>query len=182
MRHAYADFRLTVSGPLLDFAPATALAAARLVYAACWLLMSRLEEESQLEQMLVSPAPPRSPAEHLSADLVLRFLVQTHRRARAHNPSDKLTTLLADMLRRWPLTGVLADLEDGPLIPVDFGGHGGLMMLYAERFAAHPHPAWAPTAKGLEYLELVCGALGKDRTKWSQPLVPPTGRTMSTYE
>ena len=165
LHRAFADHRLTVSGPLLDFAPATALAAARLVYAASWLLISRAEQESELDRLLVSPPPPRSPSEHFSADLVLRFLVHIHRRSRAHDPADRLTSLLADLLRRWPLTGVLADLDDMALTPVDFSDHGGLMMLYAERFVAHPKSGWEPTGKGLEYLELVCNAIGKDIDK-----------------
>jgi hypothetical protein len=138
------------------------VAAAALVWRACWFLLSRNEPETELERLLVLPGPARTAAEHLSADLTLRFLPQVHRRARAHSPSDKLTTLLADLLLRWPLAGVLADLDDGPLTPPTFDDHPGLLMLYAERLAAHHKPAWIPKGLGRDYLELVYDDLGKD--------------------
>jgi hypothetical protein len=165
LKRAFATYQLTIAGPPVEFAPDTASHAGRLLYAAAWLLLSRSETESELEQLLAQPRPPRSPAEHLGADLTLRYLPQVYRRAKAHNPSDRLTTMLAEILRQWPLSGILADLEDGPKNTVDFGGHPGLMMLYAERFIAHPRPAWLPKGELLTYLELVRHSLGKDPAK-----------------
>src|SRR5262249_54286450 len=102
------------------------------------------------------------PAAHLSADLTLRFLAPIHRRARGRDPADRLTSLLADILRRWPLSGVLADVEDEPLTSPDWGGHAGLWMLYAERLAQNEKPAWVPRESGLEFVQLVYAELGKD--------------------
>ena len=79
----YADYRLEVAGPLIDFHPATALAAGELVCQACWFLVNHQEPERELERALVMPGPPAAASHHLSADLVLRFLPQIHRRARA---------------------------------------------------------------------------------------------------
>jgi MoxR-vWA-beta-propeller ternary system domain bpX4 len=161
LEHAFSSYRLGLAGPLLDFDAAVAQAAAAVVCNASWFQVSRNEPESELERLLTFPGPPRTPAEHISADLVLRFLPQVHRRAKAHNPSDRLTELVAEVLRRWPLSGVLADIEEAPLTPLGFGGHPGLLMLYAERFAKHEKAAWIPSGPGLEYCELVFGELGK---------------------
>lgn len=155
LRRTFADHRLGVAGPAIDFDAGIALAAAALVCRACWFLVSRAEPEAELERTLVLPGPPRTPAQHLSADLTLRLLPQVHRRARAHNPADKLTMLLADVLRRWPLSGVLADVDEEPHTPPDFAGHHGLWLLYVERLAQHERAAWVPEGPGLEYWELV---------------------------
>jgi hypothetical protein len=158
----YADYRLRVAGPAINFDPGAAQAAATLVYRACWFLLSRDEPESELDRLLKLPAPACSPAAHLSADLVLRFLPQVHHRAKAHNPADRLTALLADVLRRWPLSGVLADVDEGPLTAITFDDHPGLFMLYVERLAQHEKPAWIPHGPDVAYLELVYSELGKD--------------------
>jgi len=110
------------------------------------------------------PGAPDAPAAHLSADLVLRFLPQVHRRARALDPADPLVMILERVLRQWPLSGVLADVLEGPVTPPDFGGHAGLLFLYAERLARHEKPAWLPTGPGREYAEVVWAELGKDAT------------------
>jgi hypothetical protein len=157
---AFADHHLGVAGPAIDFDAGSALAAAALVCQACWFLVSRDEPEAELERCVVLPGSPRTPAQHLSADLTLRLLPQVHRRARARNPADKLTTILADVLRRWPLSGVLADVDEPPQPPPDFG-HPGLWLLYAERLAQHEKPAWVPEGPGLEYWELVRHAAGR---------------------
>ncbi len=47
------------------------------------------------------------------ADLMLRYLPQILRRARGLDPSDPLVELLANILRRWPLSGVLSDVDEG---------------------------------------------------------------------
>jgi hypothetical protein len=161
LERAYSSHRLGLAGSLLDFDAAVAQAAAAVVCNACWFLASRNEPESELERLLTFAGPPRSPAEHYSADLVLRFLPQVHRRAKAQNPSDRLTGLVADILRCWPLSGILADLDEAPLTSLDFGGHPGLLMLYAERFALHEKTAWIPSGTALEYFELVYAELGK---------------------
>jgi hypothetical protein len=163
LQRAYDAYQLEIAGPLIAFEPKIALAAAVLVHNACWFLVSRDETEAQLKEVLVFPDSPRSPSAHLSADLLLRFLPQVHRRAKAHNPVDALAVLLADVLRRWPLSGVFADLPEGPLAPLDFGGHPGLQILYAERLAEHEKPNWAPPpGRVLECAEMVYEELGKD--------------------
>src|SRR5262249_44883443 len=106
---AYGDYRLNIAGPLIEFDRGTAVASAQLVHRAGWYRPNRAEQEADLRDRLVLPGPPVTPAEHLSADLVLRYLPQIHRRAHALAPADVLPGLLAGVLRRWPLTGVLSD-------------------------------------------------------------------------
>jgi len=154
LRRAHAQEVLEVAGPPLDFQPRPALAAAELVRQACWFLVHRGEPPEEVERRL-KLEPPESPGDHLSADLALRYLPQVYRRARALAPDDGLTLRLAEVLRQWPLSGVLSDVPDAPLTPLDFGHHPGLLLLYAERLARHEKPEWLPAAKGLEYLELV---------------------------
>jgi hypothetical protein len=162
LTRAFADYQLDVAGPCLPFAPATALAAAELVADACWFLVNHDKPEVELEKRLVMSGPPRSASEHLSADLLLRFLAQIHRRARRVNPADALTNSLAAVLRQWPLAGVLSDVEEPPLTPLDFEGHRGLLLLYAERLAQNNKHAWIPEGPGLEYVQMVWTTLGKD--------------------
>jgi hypothetical protein len=139
-----------------------AVAAAATVHAACWFLVNRAQPAADMDGLLLLATSPCSPAAHLSADLVLRFLPQVYRRAKAADPADRLATQLADILRHWPLSGVLADIDEPPVVAPAFDGHPGLCMLYAERLARHEKPAWLPRRAGLEYLELVYQDLGKD--------------------
>jgi hypothetical protein len=164
LKSAFEDYRLNVAGPVIPFDPEAALGAAEVVRQACWYLLNHAEQESELRQQLALPGPPTTPAQHLSADLVLRYLPQIHRRARALAPADVLPGLLADVLRRWPFTGVLADIEDEPLTPLDLGGHPGLMLLYAERLAEHEKAAWFPHGRPLEYVDWVYQGLGKEKS------------------
>jgi hypothetical protein len=159
---AYADYQLQVARPPLDFDGPIALAAAELVRQASWFLVSHEQPPEELDRRLTMPGPPRSAAQHLSADLVLRLLPQVHRRARAIDPADPLPGLLATVLRQWPLSGVLSEVEEGPTAGLDFHGHPGLMLLYAERLACHEKPAWVPDGSGFEYVDLVWREMGKD--------------------
>jgi hypothetical protein len=162
LRRAFEIHRLHVAGPVIEFDLKTALAAAQLMHWASWLLVSRAESDAEMEEVLRLPGPPRSPRQHLSADLLLRLLPTVHRRARALNPADRLATLLTEVLRGWPLSGVLSDVEEGPTTPLDFGEHPGLLLLYSERLARHEKPAWVPTGPAAEYVELVWAEGRKD--------------------
>jgi hypothetical protein len=157
---AYADYRLDVAGPTIPFDGPAALTAAERLLWACWFLVQRSEPAEEVERRLPAGAAPSSAAEHLSFDLVGRFLAQAHRRARALAPDDALTRRLELLLRTWPLTGVLADVGAGPRAPIELGGHPGLRLLYAERLADHLRPAWVPDGPAREYVELVFAERG----------------------
>jgi hypothetical protein len=119
---------------------------------------------SDLEKRLKMPALSSvTSSQHLSADLMLRYVPQILRRARGLDPADPLIEILASILRCWPLSGVLSDLDEGPLVPLDFGGQAGLSLLYAERLVGNDRPAWRPEPPGQtwEYYELVLQQHGR---------------------
>jgi hypothetical protein len=157
LESAYAMHALDVAGPPIPFDAGIALAAAEGVRHACWLLVNRDGPEEEIDRRLRLPGPAASAAQHLSADLTLRYLAQVHRRALALSPEDRLAAALADLLRHWPLSGVLSDVAEAPMGDLTFGGHDGLLLLYAERLAAHEKPAWVPPGRGAEFLDLVLG-------------------------
>jgi hypothetical protein len=161
LQSAFEDYRLAVAGPLIDFDGEAAFAAGELLQWACWYLLNRQEPPTELETRLNAPRLPSSPAQHLSADLVLRLLPQVARRARALAPADPLTAHLEKVLRQWPLTGVLSDVAEGPLTPLEFGQHPGLLLLYAERLASNPKPAWFPQGRAFEFAQLVFAQRGQ---------------------
>jgi hypothetical protein len=162
LRQAYDAYVLSLAGPALTFDAQIALSAGRLVLAASWYFLNPGLLIEEPKKTLSMPSPPAKPEDHLSADLVLRFLPTLHRRAKSLMPNDPLPQALEQMLRQWPLSGVLADIDDPPLTPVDFGEHAGLQFLYAERLAQHERPGWFPAGRGIQYVELVWQQLGKD--------------------
>jgi hypothetical protein len=166
---AHADARLDLAGPPLPFDAPAALAAAAFVWRACWFVLQRSEPDEEVERTLQLPAPPRLAAEHLAADLTLRFLPQVHRRARGTDAADLLTARLTQALRQAPLSGVLADIEEGPLASVELGGHPGLLLLYAERLADNPRPAWVGAGLVRPYVDLAFAERG---LVVPEPLVP----------
>jgi hypothetical protein len=139
---------LSVAGPAIAFDPLVACAAADLLRQASWALVNHDERASELEKRLKMPGPPQTPSHHLSADLTLRYLPQILRRARGLDRSDPLVAILARVLRMWPLSGVLSDVDEGPIVPLDFGGHAGLLLLYAERLFGNDRPSWRPMPSG----------------------------------
>ncbi len=141
LREAFAAYALDVAGPPVPFDAEVAVAAAVALVEGCWRLVGERADAPPPADRL---GRPRSPAAHLSADLTLRFLPAVYRRARPRGDDDPLARWSEAILRRWPLSGVLAGLPDGPAAPPDFHGHPGLALLYAERLADHPHPAWVP--------------------------------------
>ena len=157
----YADYRLDVAGPLLPFHRESAIQAAECLRSACWFLVDRTAEPTEAGAAAALPAPAGNAAQHLSVDLIFRFLPPVYYRARAISPDDVLTRALAKLLRQWPLSGVLADVAEKPLTPLDFGAHAGLQMLYAERLADRPRPEWMPEGPPLEYVNLVLSERGQ---------------------
>lgn len=169
LEKAYRTYQLDIAGPSLDFRAEVAIAAAELIRAACWYQVQHDEPAEAVQRRLTLPVP-RSPADHLTGDLLLRYLPQVHRRARAISPTDPLVEIVTKVLREWPLSGVLADVADAPLTPLDFGGHPGLMMLYAERLFRHPKNEWLPTGPAREYVELVFRDHGQEGSAFLRPL------------
>ncbi len=139
---------LSVAGPDISFDLDVACAAAELVRQAAWAVVCRDARVADLARRLTMPMNPSTPSHHLSADLLLRYLPQIARRARGFDPSDPLIGLLTTILRKWPLSGVLSDVREGPNVRPDFGGHPGLLLLYAERLIGNDRPSWRPDPPG----------------------------------
>ncbi len=148
--------QLSVAGPAIPFDGAVGYSAAEVLRQASWALLNHNDRISQLKKLLSMPIQPATPAHHLSADLMLRYLPQVLKRARGLDPSDPLIGLLEDVLRRWPLSGVLSDVIEPPLGSLEFAGHPGLLLLYSERLVANDRHAWRPAqrAPGCAYYEL----------------------------
>jgi len=155
LAQTFERYRLDLAGPPIEFEPSVALAASQLLWGSAIALVDHSEAPSALAYGLTMHRPPRTPSEHLSGDLLLRFLPQIHRRARASNPVDPLLDLLAQVLCQWPLSGVLAGLEQSPTSPLGFSGHHGLLMLYAERWLQHQKTSWRSEGITEEYLEWI---------------------------
>jgi hypothetical protein len=158
---AFARVRLDVAGLPVEFDTTIALAAGELLWQACWFLLNRSEPPADVERQIDMPQTPQTAADHLSADLTLRYLPYVHRRARAAAPDDVLTGRLALLLRRWPLSGVLSDVVEGPQADLGFAGHPGLLLLYAERLIQNRKPAWVPVdGEARAYADLIFAEFG----------------------
>jgi hypothetical protein len=61
------------------------------------------------------------------------------------------------------------------LTSLELADHTGLLLLYAERWSRNPKPAWLPSGRGRDYLELVWSELGKDVAALPQPAADVAG-------
>jgi hypothetical protein len=157
LAEAFETSLLSMAGPPVEFDAQVAIAGAEFVRQASWALVNRDDRLADLRKRVMMPGSPTTPAHHLSADLMLRHAPQLMKRAQGLDATDPLVELCGEVMRRWPLSGVMSDLEVGPEAPLDFSSHPGLLLLYAERLAANDRPAWRPdqSSKAWEYYELV---------------------------
>ena len=142
LRDAFRLHSLDLAGPAVPFDAETALRAAVVLADSCWRLVGSAPADPTPDRL----GRPQSPSTHLSADVTLRFLPAVYCRARPRGDDDPLARWIEGVLRRWPLSGVLAGLPGGPEVSPDFGGHPGLALLYAERLVERPVAAWVPPA------------------------------------
>ena len=125
---------------------------------ACWVLVS----EDTAAKLPTLTLPTQSATDHFSADLILRFLPSVYRRALARADRTALADDIETVLRRWPLSGVLADLEGEPTGDTAFDGHAGLQLLYAERLVKSARPGWLPKdGRAREWLERIFSERGR---------------------
>lgn len=154
---AFDAYRLDIAGTAIEFDAATAIEVSSIVIRTGWALVNHDLPDAEMRRWVSMSHRPMNPSQHLTADLLFRFLPQLHRRALVHRGAEPLAERLGAILREWPLSGVLANLEIGPEQPPAFYGHFGLMQLYAERWASHRNPQWRPDAALDQHVELVLG-------------------------
>ena len=162
LHDAYRRHALSLAGPALPLAEETAWQAAELLAAACWKLVSDSTTEPLPNLMVRQP----SAADHLSADLTMRYLPSVYRRAMVRELTVPLAAELENVLRFWPLSGVLADLDDEPSTLPEFDGHPGLQLLYAERLVKTAQAGWVPK-----------GGLARE---WAERVFHERGRSLPT--
>lgn len=138
LRAAFDRHALDVAGPPVAFDAAAAVGGAIVLARACWQLVGGDPEPLDVG------ANPATASAHLSTDVTLRFLSVVFRRARARSVEGEPAVGLDRLLRVWPLSGVLADLDGEPITPPDFDGHPGLQLLYAERLVVTARAGWVP--------------------------------------
>lgn len=155
LESAFRTVALDVAGPPVSYLPEVATAAALVLAEGCWAVSGGDPPRAKLGE-------PDSTSAHLSADVVLRLLPAVYSRAKARGPDDDVARWAAEILRRFPLSGVLADLAEPPVGELQFADHPGLQMLYAERLAEHPKAGWIPqTGEGCERVEVAFAARGR---------------------
>src|SRR3954470_7002813 len=79
LARAFAEYRLDVAGPPIDFDPESALAAGLFTARACWFAVTRDDPPEQVAALLPAIPEPATPATHLSIDLTLRYAVTVYR-------------------------------------------------------------------------------------------------------
>ncbi len=148
-----------VAGPPIEFDFEAASTSAEFLRQSSWALVNHDERMADLKKRLNMPGSPRTPSQHLSADLTLRYLPQVLKRARGLNPDDPLVECLTSVLRRWPLSGALSDVVEAPIERTELGSHPGLLLLYAERLVKNDRSGWRPERSTLawEYYQLAGG-------------------------
>jgi len=137
---AFVQRSLSLAGPHLDFSREVAWQASLRLADACWRLVGAASDEPLTDIV----ADGATAADHYSVDLTLRFLPSVLRRAGARSHAATLAADIERVLRLWPLSGVLADLDGEPTVAPDFAGHPGLQLLYAERLVKTGRVGWVP--------------------------------------
>ena len=165
LRTALAIAALQLTGPLLQGSLPILVQAVPVVYRLARRFLHAEPEPAANDPTLRMPAGPRSAADHLAGDVAFRFLPGLYQRVVSRDPEDELVEAIKNVLRQWPLSGVLADITEPPATPIDFEGHPGLGFLYAERLAARERSAWMPTGAALDCLDVVYQSLGKTRSE-----------------
>lgn len=152
LEHAFKRYSLDLAGPPSRLDLSIAERAADVTRRACWLTLSNVEDEDEIKHIMRFEGTPQNAAQHLSADLCLRFLPRIHNRLRAAKPDDAVVGIIENILKRWPLSGILCDIA-APPVAINLHNEA-VMQLYAQRFLQHPKDNWKPTDKALEHIEL----------------------------
>ena len=161
LKSALRDQSLALAGPPIVGSLESLIPAMQVTYRFGRRTLHPETTPAESDASLKMPQPPRSPEEHLGADLAFRFLPGLLQRLLTRDPGDELAAALKKLLREWPLSGVLADIPEAPTSPLNFGGHLGVRFLYAERLADRERAGWQPPVEDSDGLDLVYQTLGR---------------------
>lgn len=106
LREEYTREVLNFPGVAPSFEPEAAVWAARIVFNASQLLLSREKDEKDLVELLPDHPGAMTPGAILSADLCLRCLPDVIEKAKDINPDDPLIGLLEEILQQWHYSGI----------------------------------------------------------------------------
>ncbi len=154
LEHWAKNQALHIPGQPLAVDRTVMLAGLDIVHRAAWFFLHPEETLPEEAAQTWLPGIPRTPAEHFSGDLALRFLAGLWHRTQ-NRERGPLVHTIENILRRWPLSGVLTRIGDPPEVAADFAGHPGLGYLYAERLARNFRPNWMPALSAMPALEVV---------------------------
>jgi hypothetical protein len=132
LREEYATEALNFPGLAPSFESGAAVWAAKVVFNASQLLLSREKDVQDIVELLAPYSGEMTPAAILSADLCLRCLPDIITKAREINPDDPLIGSLEDLLLVWHYSGIgyfRGDLSDLSAIL----GDDCLRLLYIDR-------------------------------------------------
>jgi hypothetical protein len=120
---------------LPPFDATAAVYGARALYGACQLLTFRDFTEADLAGAIAIPPARPNPVEHFSVDLLMQFLPDVVRLAKAAAPQDPLVARLLELGRRWPLSSVgIANIGRVDASPLK--ENSALWRLYPDRVLA----------------------------------------------
>lgn len=160
LRSVLAAQHLHLPGPPLEPCLPILVEAVQVLYRLAWEILHGPSPDADADPSLRMQRGPCGPRDHVAADVAFRFLPRLHQQAHARGADAPLTRRLAELLREWPLSGVLADIPEPPLTPPEFG-HVGVAFLYSERLAERTRPAWIPSGPERDLTAIVWRTLGK---------------------
>ena len=128
------SYRLELPAEPPAFSIKTAALAANVFYAACRFVVERDADVEVIRQSVLIPHPePVVASTHYSADVVLRFLPDAVKLARAAAPDDPLVDVLLQLGSAWPLSSVgiegVSEVDAAVIVADD-----GLRQLYVDRW------------------------------------------------
>ncbi len=169
LERAFDVFTLDLAGPRLECDFALSAHAGKILYELAWYFTHPAEDGRAAESRFRWEIANATIAQHVSVDLVFRYLPTLYRRVRAIHARDFLTPVIENLLRSWPLSGVLSEVAEPPLHQFDFSQHLGVAWWYAERWAKLAKPSWLPEGNLQERAELVWQAIGRDVATMPSP-------------
>jgi hypothetical protein len=156
LKFEYKREALELPSDVPDFAPEAALWAAKILFISAQLLLYRQNQPKELSSLLPDYPGRIGAAEHLSADLCLRFLPDLLEQLKVIEPTDPLIDLLERILSVWHYSGIRQDAAAADDYSVILE-NTTLKKLYVDRILQYKNES---LARRPEFYSLVKAALG----------------------